>query len=249
MAANVATDRGTATPEEIWAILRETAQQHKEHERWRKEQERRQAEADEKRERERAEADERRERERAEADERREREKAEADERQDIEWAKIKERWDEACRQLSSANRKTSSFINAFGEIYEHLVAPAIEERLGELGFIFNQVSQRSKFYDASGKPLAEIDLLLENNDVIVVVGVTENPSDDFIMEQEKKSETLREFFRGKNDERRILGAVAGAAFGTEQRRAALKAGLFVIVQAGDTMRMDIPDGFKPREW
>jgi len=33
---------------------------------------------------------------------------------------------------------------------------------------------------------------------------------------------------------KRILGAIAG---------------LFVIVQSGDTMRMEVPEGFKPRVW
>jgi hypothetical protein len=30
---------------------------------------------------------------------------------------------------------------------------------------------------------------------------------------------------------------------------AALEAGLYVIVQSGDTMKLKIPEGFQPREW
>jgi len=50
-------------------------------------------------------------------------------------------------------------------------------------------------------------------------------------------------------DSRRILGAMAGAVFGPGQREAALDAGFLVIVQSGDTMRLELPEGFKPKEW
>jgi hypothetical protein len=32
-------------------------------------------------------------------------------------------------------------------------------------------------------------------------------------------------------------------------KAAALKAGLYVVTQTGDTVKIDIPEGFKPKEW
>jgi hypothetical protein len=32
-------------------------------------------------------------------------------------------------------------------------------------------------------------------------------------------------------------------------RTAALKAGLYVITQTGDTVKIDVPEDFKPKEW
>jgi hypothetical protein len=32
-------------------------------------------------------------------------------------------------------------------------------------------------------------------------------------------------------------------------KRYALKSGFYVIEQSGDTVKIDIPEGFKPREW
>jgi dihydroxyacid dehydratase/phosphogluconate dehydratase len=32
-------------------------------------------------------------------------------------------------------------------------------------------------------------------------------------------------------------------------RNYAIKKGLYAIVQTGDTVRIDIPEGFQPREW
>jgi hypothetical protein len=32
-------------------------------------------------------------------------------------------------------------------------------------------------------------------------------------------------------------------------KSAVLKAGFYVIEQTGDTVKIDVPEGFKPREW
>jgi hypothetical protein len=42
---------------------------------------------------------------------------------------------------------------------------------------------------------------------------------------------------------------VAGAIVASKVRGYALKAGLYVIVQTGDTVKIDVPDGFVPRRW
>ena len=47
----------------------------------------------------------------------------------------------------------------------------------------------------------------------------------------------------------RVGGAVAGAIFGTIEKKAAIEAGFYVLEQSGDTMKMDIPDDFVPRDF
>jgi tetrahydromethanopterin S-methyltransferase subunit F len=128
-------------------------------------------------------------------------------------------------------------------------VYPGIEDRLGELGFRFKHISRRRTVKDADGKLVVEIDLFLENDTTIFAVEAKAKPSAKDIKRQVEKLEKLRECIGRENDNRRIMGAIAGAVFGTDQRLAALEAGFFVIVQSGDTMQMDIPEGFKPREW
>jgi len=64
-----------------------------------------------------------------------------------------------------------------------------------------------------------------------------------------ERLEKIRSAHDKCGDRRRILGAMAGAVFSPGQREAALEAGFFVIVQSGDTMRMDLPEGFVPKEW
>jgi len=139
--------------------------------------------------------------------------------------------------------------ISMFGEIEEYLVYPEIENCLEEFGFRFTSISGRQMRNDANGKCVLEIGMVLEDDTTMFVVDVNEKPSMEDIERQAEKLEKLREYIDREKGSRRILGAIAGAVFTTEQRLAALNAGFFVIVQSGDTMRMDIPEGFKPREW
>jgi|GEM_PF-153031 len=303
-------EQNPATPEEIWAILRETALRQKEHEaeaaQWRKEYElrwaeydrrqeeeakRREAEAKRREEVERAEARRREEAERAEAKRREaeakrreeaeraeaKRREAKAKRREEVEraydkrreeaeledakrreewaifekkWGESLEKWDRADRQLKAMKSEVGGMSNTFGEMVEHLVIPGVEERLGELGFRFDDISPRRKIKDEKGEIDIEIDLLLANSDTIVAVEVKSKVRardiEEDCMEKLKK---FRKILDRKNDKRKLLGVIAGAVFGKEQKRLAQKAGLYVIVQSGDTVKLDVPDGFKPREW
>ena len=131
----------------------------------------------------------------------------------------------------------------------EHLVAPSITERFNELGFHFHDISEVRKFLDEKGKVRAEVDILLENSDSIVAVEVKAKPAVDDVKDHIKRLEILRDHWNKHNDKRKIFGAMAGAIFRKPAKQAAIKAGFYVLDQSGDTMKMDIPDGFVPRRW
>ncbi|MDR1053627.1 MAG: hypothetical protein LBL39_05580, partial [Planctomycetaceae bacterium] len=56
-----------------------------------------------------------------------------------------------------------------------------------------------------------------------------------------------REYKKRTKDKRKVIGAIAGAIFPSKEKAATLEAGLFVITQNGDTVKIDIPENFKPR--
>ena len=64
-----------------------------------------------------------------------------------------------------------------------------------------------------------------------------------------RRLEIVREFRSKINDNRKIQDAIAGAIFGLDEKKATIEAGLYVIEQSGDTMKIDVPEGFVPREW
>jgi hypothetical protein len=59
----------------------------------------------------------------------------------------------------------------------------------------------------------------------------------------------LRRYADEHGDRRRLVGAVAGAVMSDGVKPYALKNGFYVIEQSGDTVAIDMPEGFVPKEW
>ena len=217
MATTATAERNPATPEEIWAIIRETQLLQKETAERQKD-----------------------------ADERWERERDELNRK----FAETKELFDRTDRKIEANNSEMGRLRNSFGEVIEHLVAPGIKERFAGLGLDFSSGKIAANMVVSDGgKDVAEADLWLENGETVLVVEVKAKVKAKDVSKHRERLEKIRDAHDKCNDRRRIIGAIAGAVFDPDQREAALDAGFFVIAQSGDTMRMDIPDGFKPREW
>jgi hypothetical protein len=158
---------------------------------------------------------------------------------------------DKTERMIIRNGRQIGGLHRSFGEIAEHLVAPGIEKRFNQLGYHFDEMAPKGhKIIDKeTGKVLTEIDILLENGDTIIVVEVKAKPAIQDIEHHIKRIEILRNRRHSINDKRKILGAIAGAIYEDEVKEAVREAGFFVIEQSGDTMKIDMPEGFVPREF
>ena len=167
-------------------------------------------------------------------------------------WAgiqELKESMKETDRRMKETDRRIGELGNRFGELAEHLVAPSIKEKFKALRFACEQMSQNIEITDASGKCLAEIDILLENGDTVIAVEVKAKPLQKDVDVHVERMEVLRRRADAKNDKRKYQGAIAGAVMQKEVRDYAHKTGFYVIEQTGDTVKINIPDGFKAREW
>jgi hypothetical protein len=130
------------------------------------------------------------------------------------------------------------------------MVAPSINKRFNELGFHFDAIARGGQeILDEQGHILAEIDLLLENGDYIIAVEVKVEPKETDIPHHLKRLEILRARMDRKGDKRKIRGAIAGAIYTKAVKDAVLLVGMYVISQSGDTMKIEIPEGFTPCDW
>ncbi|MDR0764348.1 MAG: DUF4175 domain-containing protein [Synergistaceae bacterium] len=154
-------------------------------------------------------------------------------------------------RQLKKTDEQLGKLGNRFGELAEHLVAPNIVKKFNALGFHFDEISGlRQVIYDdKSGQKIAEFDIILENGESIVGVEVKSKPSNKDVKDHLRRLRILRLNKDKKNDRRKIHGALAGAIMTDSVKKAALKEGIYVITQTGDTVRIDVPDGFVPKTW
>jgi hypothetical protein len=153
-------------------------------------------------------------------------------------------------RLMKNLNKQMGFLNNRFGELAEHLVAPSIAEKFNELGFHFDSVAPGGeKIFGSNKRVLAQADIVLRNSEYIVAVEVKVKPVMEDVPEHLERLEILREYWDKKGDKRKLCGAIAGAVFPEAVKKAALKAGLYVLVQSGDTMKIDMSDSFIPREW
>ena len=162
----------------------------------------------------------------------------------------LKLRLQETEKIVRRNSKQMGDLHRRFGQLAEHLVAPNIHKRFNELGYHFGSCWPGGIIlYDEKGNAKTEIDLLLENGETVMAIEVKARPVVKDVEHHIKRLELLREHRRGINDNRTIKGAIAGAIFGVEEKAAALEAGLYVVEQSEDTMKIDVPDGFVPREW
>jgi hypothetical protein len=165
----------------------------------------------------------------------------------------------EAIQQIRKTNEETSRYIketneqigklgNRFGELAEHLVSPSIVEKFNALGFHFDDISGlRQIIEDENRQKIAEFDILLENGESIIGVEVKSKPAYDDVGDHVQRLNILRLNKDKKSDRRKIYGALAGAIMPDSIKKAALKEGLYVLTQTGDTVKIDVPEGFTPK--
>jgi hypothetical protein len=90
---------------------------------------------------------------------------------------------------------------------------------------------------------------MLENGDIVIAVEVKAKPVPKDIDKHIERLEVLRRRADARNDTRKFQGAIAGAIMTDEVREYTHSAGFYVIEQTGDTVKINIPKDFKPREW
>lgn len=227
-----AAENENLTFEKVWAMFQETDRKFEEMRKELKERE----ETERRIRKEREEAEQRMRKEREEIDRLR---KEEADQRRK-----------ELEKQMKETDRRIGELGNRFGELAEHLVAPSIMEKFNELGFHFTDRWESHEITEA-GNPnvYTEVDIFLENGDIAIAVEVKAKAKQADVDDHIKRMEILRRRAERRHDKRKLQGAIAGAIMTKEVREYAHKKGFYVIEQSGDTVKIVIPDGFKPREW
>jgi predicted nuclease with TOPRIM domain len=157
-------------------------------------------------------------------------------------------RMEETARQMKLTDKKIGDLGNRFGELAEHMVGPSINEKFNALGYHFDAMSPNREVFSPDGKS-AEIDIYLENDEFSIAIEVKSKPLEKDVDRHVERMGIIRRHADKHHDTRKLQGAIAGAIMAETVRNYALKAGFYVITQSGDTVEIDVPEGFKPREW
>ena len=153
-------------------------------------------------------------------------------------------------RVVKEVSRQLGGVHRSFGEMAEFMVAPGVVDLFNDIGYhITEDVTPNKKIRDEKKNIRAEIDLYMGNGDYIIAVEVKTSLGEDDIEHHRRRLEILREYINRTGDRRKIIGGMAVAVLGEDDRKAVLDAGFYLLVPSGDMMKMDLPEGFIPREW
>jgi len=153
--------------------------------------------------------------------------------------------------KMEQLNEQMGHLHNRFGEMAEYMVAPGIVDLFNDQGYHITQAATHGyKIYvEKTRRIRAEIDLLLGNGDYIIAVEVKTSLGEKDIEHHKRRLEILREDNSKTGDRRKIRGAMAVAVLSENDREAILDAGFYLLEPIGDMMKMDLPEGFVPKEW
>jgi len=187
---------------------------------------------------------------REEAEQRREEAKREAEreaERKKKENEEYERKWKEKSDML---NQQLSRLGNRFGEMIEYMVKPNLIAGFHELGFVFEKAYSDVTIKDKTNNIYAQIDIVLENGDKVMIVEIKSKLSTGDITEHVERMEKVKAHARLHGDRRTFLGAVGGMVIHDNEKVFAMKNGFYVIEPSGETFAITAPKGkYSPREW
>ena len=163
-------------------------------------------------------------------------------------------------KQAMESQRRTDKIVadlsknigglgNSLGRFTEAMFSNELWKKFNEIGFVFTKQAPRVRYYE-DGKYLAEVDFFLENGEYAMPVEIKTELSISDVDDHLERIEKIRRYMDARNDNRKLVGAVAGGIVSGNVLNYAQKKGLYVIEQSGDSVAIAaVPEGFKVREW
>jgi hypothetical protein len=158
-------------------------------------------------------------------------------------------RFKETGKLLKETGRQLGDVHNRLGELVEHIIVPNILQKVKPLGYKFKYVRKRCEFMDKNFRLIAEADIVLINGEYIMIIEVKTVLKVKDVDNHLERLERIRRDACPPDESHRLIGCVAGAVVDEAVKRYAHKKGFYVLEQSGDTLKLDVPEGFNPRMW
>ncbi|MDR2704439.1 MAG: DUF3782 domain-containing protein [Planctomycetaceae bacterium] len=150
--------------------------------------------------------------------------------------------------QIKRTSKQLGKLGNRFGSMEEYLVAPGMVRQFNEINYHFSGAVRNYKIYSENKKKIAEIDVMLENDDYILCVEVKTAPEGKDIRKHIERLKIAQRHFKNlRPNEKKIIGAIAGTIFSDEFKKTVIENGLYAITPSGHAFKIDVPEGFQPR--
>jgi hypothetical protein len=158
-------------------------------------------------------------------------------------------RFKENAKRFKETDRIIGKLGNRLGDIIENLMTPEIHKCFRKLGYKFTRTSRDHVLHKPNNEFLIEIDAFVENGDFALAIEVKVKASIQDVNEHIERMKILRQYADEHQDYRKYIGAIASPVFPKNVKERAIKMGFFVIEVSDECVKIDVPKGFKPKEW
>ena len=146
----------------------------------------------------------------------------------------------------AQANQAVNNLSSRWGRFVENIVAPAVLRLFQERGIDVQEIYQRVR--SARDAINLEVDILAVDDDVAVIVEIKSRLTQNHIRQVLNTLSQFKTAFPHYATYQ-IHGAVAAIEIDRDVDTFAYNQGLFVIVQAGDSVEISNSQNFTPRTW
>jgi hypothetical protein len=158
------------------------------------------------------------------------------------------EQFKQTDERVKRTSKQLGKLGNRFGSMEEYLVAPGMIRQFNAINYHFSSTVRNYKIYGENKKKLAEIDVMLENDDYILCVEVKTAPEGKDIQKHIERLKIAQRYFKNlRPKEKKIIGAIAGTIFSDRFKEEVIASGLYAITPSGHTFKIDVPEGFQPK--
>ncbi|MDR2345890.1 MAG: hypothetical protein LBE18_07460, partial [Planctomycetaceae bacterium] len=152
--------------------------------------------------------------------------------------------------QIKQTNKQVGELSNRFGEMTECLVSPEIDKEFNKFNYHFKQASCNTNIKNENDQVIAELDVLLEDDNFILCIEVKVKPDEKDIQQHINRLKIAHKHFKQiRQGEKKIVGAIAAMVFTKKIKRLVIENGLYAITPSGKTFKVDVPDGFQPKHF
>ena len=175
----------------------------------------------------------------------------ENDRRYELRSQELDRKFQETDRKIQETNKQISSLGSRIGEIVEHMIGDDIVTQFQALGYSIKRYGRNFVFGQRGTEESGEVDLYIEDGDVAILIEAKTNLKNADVLEHIERLEKYRRCIdEAGSDNRRFIGAVAGAVVEENVAAFAQNNGFYVIAQSGRAFEIvPSPEGFVPKKW
>ena len=156
---------------------------------------------------------------------------------------------DELTRNVNELTKNVGGINNSLGRFTESLFSTGLDGLFNEFGYTFTKQGPHVKF-KIDGKVAAEADYFLEDGEYAMAVEVKTELRTRDVDDHIERIGVIRRYFDARGDKRVLVGAVAGGIVHENVLNYALRQGLYVVTQKGNSaVVVDLPPDFQTRKW